>query len=98
MPKHPFTPRFLTLPALQTWLFTYELSDTLIVFLENRIVVLASSRKLEFLKPLEKLYEDGDDKENALASIEFLLRNKVVSILGGNQLLDKFGLHSALGN
>ncbi|GAU95532.1 hypothetical protein RvY_07133 [Ramazzottius varieornatus] len=40
--------------AVHMWLFGYELADTLIVLCEDNIHIIASKKKVEFLKPLEK--------------------------------------------
>jgi nucleosome binding factor SPN SPT16 subunit len=54
--------------SIQTWLFGYELPDTILLFCDSAIYVLSSKKKIDFFRQIEKL--------EGVPSVKLLVRDK----------------------
>ncbi|KYQ92358.1 FACT complex subunit SPT16 [Tieghemostelium lacteum] len=61
--------------SIQTWLFGYELRDTVVLFLKNEIIILSTPKKISLFEGLDK-NENKYPEHKALGNIRLLTSNK----------------------
>ena len=60
--------------SVQIWLFGYELSDTIIGMTKEKMVIITSKKKAEFLKPLTS--SKGSENSEGTPQVTILIRSK----------------------
>jgi len=72
--------------SLQIWLFGYELSDTVIGFAKEKMFILTSKKKAEFLKPI--CNPKGSENSEGTPTVTLLIRSKEGNQDNFNKLFD----------
>ena len=76
--------------TIQIWLFGYEMSETLIGFSKEKIVVITSKKKGEFLKPITS--NKGSENSEGTPAVTILIRSKESNAENFNTLFDTLAL------
>ena len=72
--------------TIQIWLFGYEMTETLVGFTKDQIVVVTSKKKGEFLKPITS--NKGSENSEGTPGVTILVRSKESNTENFNQLYE----------
>lgn len=80
--------------TIQEWLFNLEIPDILMIFAKDKIIFMATKKKIDFLKPLQDKVPIGVN----VPKIQLLIRNKIDSNKENfNTVLDCLKSYSSVG-